>query len=428
MAQSQPPQDTEESMPFLQRGGARAPHPEEWLSRRNIMVALSVIAGVLFIGMVLKLQANQRKREALRPAPLPPAYEVRGKPRETSELLGSSSFAGVDRRPKVLQVPVAEALPVSTPLPPAPPVQLAAPPPPPSSPPAQPAVVQPAAQPVMVPVAPTPPGRRPAKSPATVAPVKADTGKLTDKWAFVGAKDDDLLKPPKTSDLQMKTEAGPPGKDGKENKDGEGLLPKARWAIPEHKERVIYASQVINGALLQDVNSDHPGTIRILVTEDIRGDRGNGDVLIPQYSVMLAQPDGKIKYGDKTMGAAIDTVELLHGEIIDLRKATVGDAQGASGIPGKVDNHWVALGASAVITAVGSVGTRAIAGSPTGYQENLAQSFAGDASKSFNQSGQQIIKRELERPPTFFGKHGEAVTIQLKEPINLQSRPTLVRK
>ena len=101
---------------------------------------------------------------------------------------------------------------------------------------------------------------------------------------------------------------------------------------------------------------------------------------------------------------------------------------GAAGIPATVDNHYGALILGAGIQALLSIGTRAVAGSTTGFNPTLEQEFAQDVARSINRSGNQIVQRELQRSPTLTQDYGYPVTIQFSENISFQSQPTVVSK
>lgn len=212
-----------------------------------------------------------------------------------------------------------------------------------------------------------------------------------------------------------------------ETKQGQ-LFPKATHEKPENPLRVIYPSQIINGLLQNDINSDHPGPVRILVAEELTDRWGQGQVLIPQYSTILgSQETARVAYGQSRVGISLTSIELPDGSMIALKNAKAGDMGGATGLSGKVNNHYISLGVAAVLQAFLSVGSRSMAGNPRGYQPNIAQDATSDVSKSINTTGQEIIKRELDIPPTIEIRRSTPVTLQLTEPINLQADTVIVR-
>ena len=206
------------------------------------------------------------------------------------------------------------------------------------------------------------------------------------------------------------------------------LFPKAVWEKPKEPTKVLYADQIVNGLLMQDLNSDAPGTFRIKVTQDVVDRWGLGAVLMPLDSTMIGTMDGQAKYGQKRIPAQVSMAILPDGTAIHFAKAQAGDAMGAAGIPADVDNHYGALILGAGIQALLNIGTRMAAGSTTGFNPTVEQEFAQDVARSINRTGNQIVQRELQRSPTLTQDYGFPVTIQFAENISFQSQPTLVSK
>jgi type IV secretory pathway VirB10-like protein len=243
--------------------------------------------------------------------------------------------------------------------------------------------------------------------------------KAANKWLFAKPQSGQGVQKPPFEDEKAEQE---------QDKRGEGLFPKAVWATPEDPTHVLYRSQVINGILQHDVNSDQPGQIRILVTEDVPDKFLQGVVLIPQYTILLGQQDGKVNFGQSRLGMTMDSAELPNGTVIEFHQFKAGDETGATGVSGSVDNHYVRLGIGAVLSAVLSVGSRAVAGNTTGFNPTLEQQFAADVSRDVNRTGQKLVDRFADVPPTITIPHGTPVTVQLNHNVNLMHPPTLVRQ
>jgi type IV secretion system protein VirB10 len=169
--------------------------------------------------------------------------------------------------------------------------------------------------------------------------------------------------------------------------------------------------------------------MRLMVTADVVDKFQSGLVLIPQYSYLHGQQtDGGVQYGQTRLGMTLEGLEFPDGTYLVLGKAKAGNQSGAVGLTGSVNNHWVQVGVSAVLTAALSIGSRAPFGSPSGLQQNLPQEFAQDAGSSVNRSGQQIVQRSLSVHPTITLAHGTAVTVQLLDNISLQTPPVITNR
>jgi type IV secretory pathway VirB10-like protein len=311
------------------------------------------------------------------------------------------TFAGLDRRPPASEappppIPRAEKLAEITPPPPPPDVKKE-----------------------------SEPKRDPERQVQTVAqPPQKPERKAPSKWLFAEVKQQGGVQEPPFPRPKDEEEGG----QGSSRSRAASLFPQATWGTPEDPTKVLYRSQVINGILQHDVNSDQPGLIRVLVTEEVQDRFGQGKVLLPQYTILLGSQDGKVSFGQSRLGVTIDSAELPTGTVIAFNKFKVGDETGATGITGKVDNHYLQVGIGAILSAALSIGSRAVAGNPRGFQQNLAQDFAEDVSRDVNRTGQEVVKRFADIPPTIRLTHGTPVTVQLSENVNLQTPPTLIRK
>src|SRR5215470_17485243 len=176
--------------------------------------------------------------------------------------------------------------------------------------------------------------------------------------------------------------------------------------------------------MLQALNSDVPGTLRFMVTGNVMDLQTGTTVLIPQFSTIMGHWDEQPKYGQAQAHITVASLRLFgRGTLVDLTGGSVGATDGSNGIPAHVDNHYGQLGVAALLSAAFSIGPRVAAGSQIGYAPSLPQEFANQAATSFNQAGQDIIKRELMRAPTLTREAGYPVTMQLKEAVSFQQPP-----
>jgi hypothetical protein len=81
-----------------------------------------------------------------------------------------------------------------------------------------------------------------------------------------------------------------------------------------------------------------------------------------------------------------------------------------------------------VLTTALSVGSRSVAGSPSGFQSNLGQIFARDVSQSLHQSGNELVRRSLSVQPEISLPVHTPVTVQLSQNISLQTSLIIVHK
>jgi type IV secretion system protein VirB10 len=177
--------------------------------------------------------------------------------------------------------------------------------------------------------------------------------------------------------------------------------------------------------LLHTLNSEIPGPVKILVTLPVTDRFGQGEALIPQGSLILGRQEKTPGYGQRRLNISLEEVHLPNGEIV-LLTGQLADRSGATGVTGKVNNHWGSIVAAAGVSALLSIGTRTFAGTPEGYWPSVGQEAAGEFGNAMSRAGSQIVQKQLDRPPTITLKAGTEVTLQLAETLSFQRPPTLM--
>lgn len=363
----------------------RQPHPPvARINRRLLGILLAVGVGLgawMLSGHTSPPGTNQAEAPPLAVAP-PPPEELTRLPKNYGDIVRpqASSIAPPPAAPPPPEAP--PKIPMATPMPEPKPAPAVAPPP--------------------VSHAPDKPKPKP------------------EKWLFVNLNDSKGTPPfplPKIEETKALAQT-----------KAEGLIPAATWAKPLRPTRVWYRDMPVRGLSLDAINSDVPGSIRIMVTSPLMDRFQSGEVLIEQFSTIVGRQEMKATYGQQRLDVTVEQVITPAGTVIALNKPKLGDVSGAAGLNSQVNNHYLQLGVAALLSAALSVGARVPAGSQSGYAPNLPQEFSGDIAASFNRSGQDIVKRELLRPPTLTAPAGSPVTLQLLENVSLMTQPILVTK
>lgn len=397
------------------------------LATKRLGLAL-LLAGTLMTGMVfMSLLQRQKAVTQPGPPPLPPIYEVQGEVDAFQRLQLKTSYAGEDRTPpKPLQTVTPPTLP---PPPPMFPAQVAS-----TAPPL-------AALPPVIPPTPVIPAMTtaPAQSPPPVkmAPVEPLTPpekkalaestrkKEADDWLFADVKGARRQHQGESGTAAPKGEGPPPPSRRRESK----LFPMAGWERPARPEQVIYSSQLMQCLLEQAIKTGQDGTIRCRTTETLYDKFGQLQTLVPMHSLIMGSVKGaRVQPGQTSVPIDVTKVELPDGTDLPLT-GKMGGANGMSGVEAsRVDNRYPQIVGTALLTALLTIGTRSIAGSPEGFQPNLAQEFTADVGNSVARSGQELVKRTLSIDPVLWVDAQTPVTIQLDKNISLQSAPVIVHR
>ena len=171
---------------------------------------------------------------------------------------------------------------------------------------------------------------------------------------------------------------------------------------------ILQAGSVIPAALITGIRSDLPGQVTAQVTENVYDSPTGQYLLIPQGSKLIGDYNSEIAFAQSRIQLVWTRLILPNGRSIVLENQPGADTQGYSGLQDGVDNHWGSLFEAALLSTFLSVGAEA----GTSNQENsLIQAIRSGASDSINQTGQQIVERELSIQPTLTIRRGFPVRV-----------------
>lgn len=171
---------------------------------------------------------------------------------------------------------------------------------------------------------------------------------------------------------------------------------------------VVQAGTVIPAALLTGIQSDLPGQVTAQVTEQVFDTPTGRFLLIPQGSRLLGQYDSQISFGQKRVLLVWNRIMLPDGKSIVLERQQGADARGFSGLEDEVDYHWWDLLKAAALSTLLSVGAEVGSNS----QENdLVRALRRGSQDSINNTGQQLVRRQLNIQPTVTIRQGFPVRV-----------------
>ncbi len=183
---------------------------------------------------------------------------------------------------------------------------------------------------------------------------------------------------------------------------------------------VVQAGWVISGALLTGIKSDIPGDVTAQVTENVYDSPTGRFLLIPQGSKLFGKYSSEISFAQTRVQMVWTRIIFPNGSSIVLQNLPGADTQGYSGLEDVVDNHWGALFKAAILSTVLSVGAEA---GTSDSENNLAQAIRQGASQSINQTGEQIVERNLNIQPTLTDRPGLPLRIIVDRDLMLAPYP-----
>lgn len=173
----------------------------------------------------------------------------------------------------------------------------------------------------------------------------------------------------------------------------------------------LWKGTVIPAILESGINTDLPGVVIAVVTENIYSSRDQKYLLIPQGSKLFATYDSSISYDQNRVQVAWNTLIRPDGLEINLGGVEGIDKTGMSGYQGNVSNHPFAyakaLGLIAVFSLLDTKIRNMTANSNNMYMQNAMSDTYAEAQSLNN----KILEKALDIQPTIKIPQGEKVNL-----------------
>jgi type IV secretion system protein VirB10 len=184
---------------------------------------------------------------------------------------------------------------------------------------------------------------------------------------------------------------------------------------------VVQAGTVIPAALITGIRSDLPGQITAQVTEAVF-DTPTGRIrLIPQGARLVGTYDSQVAFGQSRVLLVWTRLIMPNGRSIVLERQPGADAAGYSGLEDEVDNHWKELLGAAALSTLLAVGTEVNSGTDVNNTNSaIIQALRRGAGDSLNQTGQQVVRRNLNIQPTLTIRPGFPVRVIVNRDLVLE--------
>jgi type IV secretion system protein VirB10 len=171
---------------------------------------------------------------------------------------------------------------------------------------------------------------------------------------------------------------------------------------------VVQAGTVIPAALITGIHSDLPGQVTAQVTEHVYDTPSGKFLLIPQGSRLIGQYDSQIAFGQKRVLLVWNRIMLPDGKSIVLERQRGADAQGFSGLEDEVDYHWWDLAKATALSTLLGIGTEL---GSSDQESDLVRALRRGSQDSINNTGQQLVRRQLNIQPTLTIRQGFPVRV-----------------
>lgn len=197
---------------------------------------------------------------------------------------------------------------------------------------------------------------------------------------------------------------------------GEGLTASERFALrasaaenapatamaPPDLSTTVLEGGIIAGVLETALNSDLPGFVRAIVSEDVRSFDGRR-TLVPRGSRLVGQYRSGLAIGESRAFVIWTRLILPDGGSIALASPAT-DTLGRSGLGGKVDRHFLQRFGSAILLSVIGAGLDAAVG------DNGGQIVISSTTEAFS-IAQTALSANVNIPPTIKVPQGAPIRI-----------------
>lgn len=180
---------------------------------------------------------------------------------------------------------------------------------------------------------------------------------------------------------------------------------------------ILQAGAVIPAALISGIRSDLPGQITAQVTEAVYDSPTGRFLLIPQGTRLIGQYDSSVAFGQSRVLLVWTRLILPNGKSIVLERQPGADTQGYAGLEDEVDYHWGSLAKAAILSTLLAIGTEVGSSSE---ESDIERALRRGSADSVNQTGQQIVRRQLNIQPTLTIRPGFPVRVLVTRDLVLE--------
>jgi len=166
----------------------------------------------------------------------------------------------------------------------------------------------------------------------------------------------------------------------------------------------LFAGTLVPCVMSQGINSDLPGQIGCMVSQNVYDTVTGRHLLIPQGTKAIGTYDSRIAYGQSRVLVVWTRLLRPDGSWVSLEGMPGTDLSGYAGLTGSVNNHYLRLISGVVLGSIIGAGAN---------NQNLSFSAlaAQGAAQNINEAGQQITRKNLQIQPTIEVRPGSRLNI-----------------
>ena len=184
---------------------------------------------------------------------------------------------------------------------------------------------------------------------------------------------------------------------------------------------VVQAGSVISAALITGIRSDLPGQIIAQVTENVYDTPTGRLLVVPQGARLIGIYDSQVTRGQSRVLLVWTRLIMPNGRSIVLERQQGADNGGYAGLEDEVDQHWGELFKATLLSTLLGIGAELGSGFDPGNNTSaIIQALRRGAGDSLSQTGQQVVRRNLNIQPTLTIRPGFPVRVIVNRDLVLE--------
>src|SRR5713226_7912357 len=144
------------------------------------------------------------------------------------------------------------------------------------------------------------------------------------------------------------------------------------------------------------------------VTENVFDSPTGRFLLVPQGARLIGIYDSQVAFAQSRVLLVWTRLIMPNGRSIVLERQPGADTAGYAGLEDEVDNHWGALFKAALLSTLLGVGSEL---GSTNNDSAIVTALRRGSTDSLNQTGQQVVRRNLNIQPTITIRPGFPVRV-----------------
>ena len=172
----------------------------------------------------------------------------------------------------------------------------------------------------------------------------------------------------------------------------------------------LFAGTILPCVLTQGINSDLPGDIQCMISQNVFDTVSGRHLLIPQGTKAIGLYDSRIAYGQERVLVVWTRLLRPDGSTLSLEGMPGTDLSGYAGLTGHVNNHYLRLVSGVVLGSLIGAGAQIATGANSQNPSFAALAVQG-AGQNINEAGQQITRKNLNIQPTIEVRPGSRLNI-----------------